>query len=336
MANNNTLYEIATTRCPDFSGPFRFPEHGYQQLGFYHSDAWSRRGASSFQYGPSEEVMNIDPNAPATKKLLRNWARLQIRPECHFIIIFEGYAEQLQQERRSVTPPSLEAVTTPSHDLHQPLQSSTSSPPSSPPPASPSSHAQPESRLPGLGDPNFQLKPGTSIPDVCEAVGIPRATMRRAQFSPATRVTPFHALLVNFLSILYVLQVLNLEEPRSFCIYPGGLQLAMESVLGHFNWGLSSYHKKLVAFRWAKMAAVAQWNTRYSVQGEPEAYFYRVWRGIVWYFKPGGGVDRNVAPQKITGLSRCTSDEQAAAELKQTALLEQRSELEQFLIFSES
>ena len=57
---------------------------------------------------------------------------------------------------------------------------------------------------------------------------------------------------------------------------------------------------------------------------------YRRWRGIVWLFKPGGGLDRDTPPTLPQSVD---PDEAAAAELTQNGLFERRGEFKGVLLF---
>ncbi|TFK63361.1 hypothetical protein BDN72DRAFT_902456 [Pluteus cervinus] len=338
---------VSTIRSPAFGGQLRRPTSGYEVLGPYER-VRDLTGMPSPAYADTKEAVSCDPDSADVQSFFRAWSqRKGIEPENHFFIIFE-----VPRSSPSPPPPSLP------WDVSKAGPSSTLAP--APPFTQPTqAHLQPSSSLlpnmtlgqatiiPPFQEPihsdlddeppntetdslthEHQLTTSLSIKEVCKIIGISTAIYEAAFYHAANRNTPLYAVLKNFKPLLNILEVLGLDDPKGNRSYSGGLVLGNSDVLEFFRWNPFSYNKKYIAYRWAQKMAGARWKGLIPSKGK--ALYSRRWRGIVWFFQPGGGLDRETPPDKLR--RSIDPDEVAAAELKQTMLLDRRKELEDVLI----
>ncbi|TFK62190.1 hypothetical protein BDN72DRAFT_903437 [Pluteus cervinus] len=352
---------VSTIRSPEFGSRLRSPQTGYRCLGTY-SELRDKKGIPCGAL--HEEVLGLCPSQPNIENFIRTfnvWGPASgLRAEYHFIIIFETPklpippASSLQTPQSPSLPPTHNDLVLPSNTSSPQLPPAL---PQGPIPASPqelssleatpvilsSTHSrEPSPLLPdhcvGSAIQNEdEFTPQLSIPEACALGGLSDKTLQAAMFLPATRVTPLFQVLMNFKHLLMVLETFELTEPRSTRVFSGGLQLSMEDILQHLNWNIFSYYKKYAAFQWAVKVSQAHWKGLPPSKGDPLHILYERWRGIVWYFRLGGGLDSQVPPQAVGIRSRHRgqdADEVAAAKLRQVMLLEGRGALEGFLSFS--
>ncbi|TFK73944.1 hypothetical protein BDN72DRAFT_893412 [Pluteus cervinus] len=304
-------------------------------------------------YADTREAVSCDPDSPPVQSFFRDWSqRKGIEPANHFFIIFEA-PRPIPSPPPLSMPPSL------------PQSSANSSRTPSPPPviqptkaylrpSLPPATTSPEAtiiRTPspsaisldlddhGHGQPNLEtgdlphehrLTMGLGIEEVCKIIGISTNIYTAAFYHAATRNTPLYMVLRNFRPLLNILEILGLENPKGNRSYTGGLELSTPEVLEFFRWNLFSYNKKYIAYRWAQKIARATWKGAIPSKGKALYPLYRRWRGIVWFFQPGGGLDRETPPDRLR--RSVDADEVAAADLKQTMLFDRRTELEDVLI----
>ncbi|TFK61630.1 hypothetical protein BDN72DRAFT_903925 [Pluteus cervinus] len=332
---------VSTIRSPVFGGQLRDPISGYEILGPYRQMR-NLTGMPGPVYTDLREAVSCDSSSVQVQSFFQEWRqRKGIEPENHFFLIFEISARCLRHRRLSDAPPP------PSPHITQPAQTHVQPPLSSDSASPPASTTQTPSPKPATLDldddrhrtsnlqtsiiPNeHKLIAGLNIEEVCQIIGISTAIYQAAFYHPATRNTPLYTVLRNLSPLLTILEVLELEDPKGNRSYAGGLVLHTVDVLEFFRWNGFSYNKKYIAFRWAQKIARATWRGAIPSKGKALYPLYRRWRGIVWFFQPGGGLDRETPPDKLR--RSVDPDEVAAFELKQTMLLDKRTELEDVLI----
>ncbi|TFK65435.1 hypothetical protein BDN72DRAFT_845604 [Pluteus cervinus] len=176
--------------------------------------------------------------------------------------------------------------------------------------------------------------PNLSIPEACLLAGIPSKTLENARFLPATRTTPCFQVFMNFKHLQTILRTFELAEPRSSRTFAGGFRITLGGILQHLDWNIFSYQKKYTAFLWGEKVCRATWKGPVPAKGDPEHILYTRWRGIVWYFRDGGGLDSEVPPRAENKNRRGVDpDESAAAQLRQVMLFGERGVLDDFLAF---
>ncbi|KAJ3507458.1 hypothetical protein NLJ89_g6295 [Agrocybe chaxingu] len=145
----------------------------------------------------------------------------------------------------------------------------------------------------------------------------------------------------NWQSMANILDALGLDAKSSdkkleFELNGETCKLSALDVLEHFGWGLVSFHHKTIWYRWAFAAAQQQWSnpliystdykTRSHISKE-EDYFFKLWRGICFLFKPGGAIDKRIKPKK----SAKDIDESLAASLSQSNIRKHKVAISRYL-----
>ncbi|TFK60945.1 hypothetical protein BDN72DRAFT_904542 [Pluteus cervinus] len=311
---------ISTTRRPIFGGQLQCPTNGYRWLGSY-AKLRSFTGMPNPVCASSQDVVACNPEDVSAAPYFGGGflETTGITQKNHFVLIFE--ISNLPELEPPPRPRPLRLPRSPSLNLR-------ASQPASPCSGSiPLPHNIPDRQSPSTPTPSSSPNSGDEGDTFCH--------LDIDQDSQPTTPTTFskEEELVEGLDIeghlLDILECLRLDEPKSRQSYAGGLELNMIDVMDHFGWNIYSYQKKYLVYRWGQKIADASWRGDIPAKGKSLYSQYRRWRGIVWFFQPGGGLDRKVSPQKI----RKDPDETAAAELKQTMLFEKRSVLENLLLF---
>ncbi|TFK59540.1 hypothetical protein BDN72DRAFT_851242 [Pluteus cervinus] len=350
---------VSTTRCPVFGGQLRAPGNGYRLLGPC-PELRSVTGMPNPVCASSQDIVECNSEHVSVGSFFGGGygETLGITPQNHFFLIFEisnlpgsraPIPRLLPRPLQCPSPiespnllatsglpsPSQWALPSPRNisDRQPPLTLTSSSSSNSGDERGivcrPGTNQGRQPTTPTASSREQELTEGLDIGRVCQIMGISSTTFRGAIYEPGARNTALYRALINFKHLLDILECLRLDEPKSRQDYAGGLQLDMADVIELFNWNMFSYQKKYLAYRWGQKVADASWKGDIPAKGKSLYTQYQRWRGIVWFFQPGGGLDRQVSPQKIQN----KPDEVAAAGLNQTMLFEKRSLLEGLLQF---